>query len=527
MVIPSPVSQASELGSAETSGDEDGVFASKPTARRRSQRPPKDDFVVDDNIYESYPSEEEIVTPSKSKRRLKASGDNFIVDDDRVEYISSDEEPTPSKKQKVARSHKSPRTPRTASRKERLELEEDLEDLQDSDAVVDTRTRRAPVNKAREETRKHLEILKRRRAGEKISLVSDDEEEPVEMSIHHRHYSLPPDEQSSADSELPPANANLDDYEDDFIEDDTSEQHGIHPDIPLEFTSYASRRPRELFIHVVDWLVKNKISPAFDRHDPLWTLAFNKLDDEVKAQAGSRLISSAWNAPFVRTLEARPGLKVVRLPGNEDDYIRTCDACNRTNHPAQFDFKFSGQAYIHKTLEPVDDDDDSEEDNDNNDDDDDAASMDSKKHLLQPTSQHFYLGRYCAANAEMGHRMSHWLFHLNQNLLTYLEEQGVLSADKVIARDRKNHKRREREAEEVVDAMRDTGVVDDLWQEFKNDLDDARVGMDGFEKKGGRSKGLVGSVRVQREDGEDVGGWRESDVREGRHREPPRVDESD
>ena len=286
-----------------------------------------------------------------------------------------------------------------------------------------------------------------------------------------------------------------------------------HPDIPLEFTSYASRKPRELFVHVIDWLVKNKISPAFDRHDPLWDLAFKKLDDEVKAQAGSRLISAAWNEPFVRTLLARPGLVVVRLPGDEEDYIRTCDACNRTNHPAQYDFKFSGKAYFHKTLEPVDNSDEEDEDNEH-----DAASMDSKNHLLPSSHQHFYLGRYCAANAEMGHKLSHWLFHLNQNLLTYLEEQGLLSAEKIVARDKKSHSRREHEAEMIVDTMRETGVVDDLWKEFKSDLDDARIGMDGFEKKGGRGKARIGSIRVQREDDDGEVRW-EGDVAETRHRE--------
>ena len=100
----------------------------------------------------------------------------------------------------------------------------------------------------------------------------------------------------------------------------------------------------------------------------------------------------------------------------------------------------------------------------------------------------------------MGHKLCHWLFHLNQNLLTYLEQQGVLSAEKIVARDKKNHKKREREAEMIVDTMRDTGVVEDLWREFKSDLDDARIGMDGFEKKGGRGKARVGSIRVQKEE---------------------------
>ena len=530
----------SVLGSAETTGDEDDVIVTSPLFRRRPRKAPSDEFVVPDNQFDYYSSEEEVVRPSKSRSRAqKQRNYDFIAEDDSVEYISSDGEPvTPSKRRKVSRSQGSPQ--REIRRK--VELKEDLEDLADSYNVVkEKRTRGAPVNKGREETRKHLEVLRRRRAGEKNAHISDaanaDGEEPVDVdgtiSRNAPRYSLSSDQSSadsSDDSDLPPENLNVIEDEDDFIVDDNAEHRGIHPDIPLEFTSYASRKPRELFIHVIDWLVKNKISPAFNRHDQLWDLAFKKLDDEVKGQAGSRLISAAWNEPFVRTILARPGLVVVRLPGEEEDYIRTCDACNRTNHPAQFDFKFSGKAYYHKTLEPVDNSDDEDEDDEGDEDgdkEDDVVSLDSKNHVLPSAQHHFYLGRYCAANAEMGHKLSHWLFHLNQSLLTYLEEQGVLSAEKIVARDKKNHTRREREAEMIVDTMRETGVVDDLWREFKSDLDDARIGMDGFEKKSGRGKARIGSIRIQKQDDDGEVRW-EGDVRESRYREAPKlVDDSD
>jgi hypothetical protein len=88
----------------------------------------------------------------------------------------------------------------------------------------------------------------------------------------------------------------------------------------------------------------------------------------------------------------------------------------------------------------------------------------------------------------------------------------VLSAENIIARDKKNHTKREREAETIVDTMRETGVVDDLWRDFKSDMDDARTGMDGFEKKGGRGKARIGSIRVQKQDDDGEVMW-EGDVR--------------
>ena len=45
-----------------------------------------------------------------------------------------------------------------------------------------------------------------------------------------------------------------------------------------------------------------------------------------------------------------------------------------------------------------------------------------------------------------------------------------------------------------MDTMGDTHMVDQLWSDFKDDLADARIGMDGYERKGGRGKHRVGTV---------------------------------
>ena len=484
VVVQSPSADKHDSNSPQSSEDEDDMPPTLPSTRRRPQRPRS---VGEENCRRT-------TLRTRAERPIR---DTFIVNNDEIEYISSDNAPvTPSKSRKLSRTHKSPGTPRRQSRRERQELEEDLEDLKDSDNVATkSRTRGAPVNKEREKTRKHFELLKRRRAGEKALRALESGNDMGVVHFGHAIQNAPDyvsssdaaSIHSSQDTDAPPEETGFDRYDDDdFIVDDPNDRLGVpHHDMPLEFTSYASAKPRDLFIHVIEWLVKNKISPAFSRHDQFWSLAFNKIDDEVKGQAGSRLISSAWTATFRRTLEARPGICVTRLPGNDEDNIRTCDACNRTNHPAQYDFVFRGKAYHHKTLEPIDNSDDDESDED--DEEKDKASVDSKNHVLPPESQHFYLGRYCAANAEMGHKLTHWLFHLNQSLLAYLDEQGVLDAENIVKRDKMNHKKREKQAEGIVDEMKDSGVVEDLWKEFRNDLNDARLGMEGYEKRGGRS----------------------------------------
>jgi len=480
------------------------------TRRRRSKLVKDDDFVVDDDRVEYISSDGEPVRSSTKRRRW--INDDFVVDNDEVEFITSDDEPIARPKtQRISHSHRSPRTPRRRSRKEQEELNEDLEDLQDSDsAMKPSRTRGGPVNTQRDIVREHLEILRRRRAGEKIPRVEDSDEEgepdPVELDFIGREMNAyPPSDNTSVHSLIdtePEASDNGEDVEDDFIENDSPGSRRLpHPDIPLEFTSYASSKPKELFPHIIEWLVKNKIAPAFSRDDQLWLLAFDKVNDQVHAQAGSRLISAAWNATFKHALLARPGIKVEALPGFEE--FRTCDACNKTNHPALYDFVFSGQAYDKGTLEAIENDSDVENEDDEN------SSHDEQDHPLAPATQHFYLGRFCAANAEMGHKLTHWKFHLNEHILSYLEEQGVLSADAILAREKMSNKKREKEAERIVDQMQETGMISKLWRDFQNDLEDARLGMEGYEKKGGRSRGRIGAVRSGRSEDMVVREWKE------------------
>jgi hypothetical protein len=496
----------SDLGSAESSDEEDAVMASLPTARRRKARAEASDpFLAPDDRGRNFWGEE--YTTAKTPTRRKKGQDDFVVDDDDIEYLSSDGSDD-RRNRKVVKPHKlssarkATKAPRRKAQEEQDELEADLEDLQDSDmeeSATKARTRGGPVTTQRDKAREHLELLKRQRAGEKVPLVEDSEEEDHEAEsvdidlLGHPDYDLSDkgSVHSSIDTDqdsAPEEGVEGDEGEDDFVVDDPTGRLGRpHPDIPLQFTSYASAKPRELFPHVIEWLVKNKIAPAFSREDELYSLAFSRLNDQVKAQAGSRLISAAWGTTFKRAILARPEMKVVALPGDDEDNLRTCDACNRSGHPARYEFVFSGEPYYKETLEPVDLDEEDEED--------DGASRDENGHVLPSQTKRFYLGRFCAANAEMGHRMTHWKFRLNESLLAYLEEQGVLRGEAVIAREKLNKKQREKQAEDVVDGMQATGVVDELWADFQNDLDDARLGMEDFERKGGRSKGRVGAVR--------------------------------
>lgn len=480
-----PSGALSDLGSAETSDEDGNILAFRPTQRYRK------------NVMDSTHHDSETQKSGEGKKD-NAPVDDWLVGDDEVEYMSSDED-LPAKRRRD-QTDRFPRTPRRSSRREREELEADLEDLQDSEqekSARKTRTRGRPVTSERDKMKEHFDMLKRRRAGEKIPRIYDsDEDEQEGGNLIGRPMSEVSDEGSVHSSIDTDPEAEEQGEEDDFIEDDTSGRLGRpHPDIPLEFTHFASARPRELFPHIIEWLVKNKLAPAFARHDDMFTLAFDRVDDQVKAQAGSRLISAAWNAEFKYTIQARPQMSISALPGLDEDLIRSCDACNKANRPARYDFILSGDAYFSHSLEPVDTSDDE--------DDDDAVEVerDEGGHLLASQDRHFYLGSHCAANAQMGHKLTHWKYHLNESVLAYLEKQGVLSAEAIVARENMNKKKREKEAEAIVDSMGEIGKIEELWKDFQNDLNDARLGMEDFQKVGGRSHGRIGVIRSSGADG--------------------------
>ncbi|RVX74165.1 hypothetical protein B0A52_01997 [Exophiala mesophila] len=473
----SPLSKPSlDFASAETSDEDDVILASRPLASRRRRTrsiPQKDSFIANDDDV-TYISDGLDAKPRRPNRP-KRSTDNFIASDDEV---------GPSRR--VGTTQKRRKARHTRTRQEQDELDDDLENLHNSDideSPAMSRTRGGPVTTKRDSTKEHFELLRRRRAGEKIPRIRDSEDESDSVSNHSSAVNIDligefdPQGDLSDDSlhEMPDQDYPAEDYDDnldDFIIDDGEQRPG-RPlrDIPLQFTSYASAKPKELFFYIIEWLVKNKIAPAFSRQDELYNLAFDRVEDQVKAQAGSRLISSAWGADFKRVIMARPEMKVTLLPGFDEDHIRDCDACNRTNHPARYEFIFSGQPYFKKTLEPVDDSDEEDEDAAGQDHDEDGYALPS-------SAQRYYLGRTCAANAQMGHKLTHWKHHLNESLMAYLEEQGVLSAEAIVAREKINKKKRERQAEHVVESMESTGMIDELWSAFKSNLEDARLGME-------------------------------------------------
>lgn len=511
------------LGEAETSEDEITVLASKPVRKQRTRKPPtsRDDFIVGDDTIELETSEDEDMQPRVHRRTAPRRRPSRIDDSD-TSTRNSDDEPsvTPSKRKRQGHL----KSPYKRNKQEEEDLEEDLEDLEES-VVQTSRTRGAPVTSARDKYRKGLEALKRSRARRSSPMQEDSGQENAEVDNEGveehqsegvarsllREYYLPDDHSASSHSEEPDPNEDLDEYEDDFIAE--YDEPNIQNLIPLEFSRWATAAPRDHFRNVIEWLVKNKIAPAFDRNNELFNLSFRKINDEVKGQAGSRYISAAWKPDFKRAIEARPELETIRISNDGDGealWMETCQACGRTGHAATWSFQFKGHAYQHDTLEPVgkeDSDSDSDSDipnpkrtttitisDEDENDDSDTRSVDSHNRALPPTSHAFPLGRTCASNASIAHKLSHWKYHLNQYILDLLRSNNLLTPAAIVARDGKSQRKKEKEAEAFVDGLDEAGEMEGLWRTWKDGLRDLRGGMEDWEdstpiKNKGRGRG--------------------------------------
>ena len=179
-------------------------------------------------------------------------------------------------------------------------------------------------------------------------------------------------------------NDNLDEYEDDFVVHEGDDAVGVdlgRAGVPLEFTYHANKKPFDHFKTEVEWMVHNKLNPAFDRCDEIYSLAHKKLDTELKIYRLSQYESSIWKEGFRNALLSRPEFYRVEIPTM---FERKCDACGRSNHPPKFKVIFTGKLYNRNTLETIEKDED-------DDSDDEGAAIDEDSNTVNEES--FFLGR--------------------------------------------------------------------------------------------------------------------------------------
>jgi hypothetical protein len=266
----------------------------------------------------------------------------------------------------------------------------------------------------------------------------------------------------------------------------------------MQFSSMSRAKPKELFKYAVEWMVMKKIHPAFNSNDEIYELTFRKLGDEVKGLASSKFTSSAWTSDFTKAINARPELIINEIGGARREFLTDhCEACNRKNHPATFELSLTGQPYNPESLEPLETDDSDS----NSDSDSDASSLsaDSEANLngekptydfrgerIPPESKTFTLGSTCKANAQVAHTLHHWRYHLNDWVKGYLENKGYLTPEKLVKRDKKSDRKREKEGRKIVDEMERKGEIRKLHHLYRDQVQAAVEAVNDFKRGWGR-----------------------------------------
>lgn len=250
------------------------------------------------------------------------------------------------------------------------------------------RTRGVLMSSTKTVKQKQLDILKRRRARPKIVELSSNSETMTLKSPRASGTRLQDSDQTSENDVSDEENSGIEAIRQSLRAGDNENDSGVDEDdngtlgapdwlkdIPLEFSRHTTKKPIENFKLAVEWMVHNKLNPAFARYDMIYDIAARKLDDQIQGFSGSKFLSPVWTKEFLGVLKSRPELSLIDIPTMFD---HKCDACNRSGHPATRQLIFSGKPYNRVTLENLSSDEDSEE---------------SDNPHSQEESRPFYLGR--------------------------------------------------------------------------------------------------------------------------------------
>lgn len=289
----------------------------------------------------------------------------------------------------------------------------------------------------------------------------------------------------------------------DFIDDDPEAVIGEPAEeaaLPLEFTSLARAKPKELFKYAVESLVYKKISPV-SQLDPekekLYNLAFRKLDDEVKGLANSKYSSSAWTSAFTRALRARPDIEIDEIGRQERTLMEPyCEACNRKSHPATFSIRFAGKPYNPGTLEPEEQDSTSSSDSSSesslSESEDEGSGkkekLDYDRHgePIPPETKIFTVGSTCKGNAQMSHILHHWRHHLYTWIVGWLESNNYCTPELLAKRDKMSNRKREKAANKILHHMETSKETKRLYKLYKDQVDFALQEKNEFSGRWGR-----------------------------------------
>lgn len=389
------------LNSMDPSTDELAETTRHPSSKTSRPAVPPIPIPTSSSKITDDSSEDAVVTPGRRLRKKIEPSPKIDSD------LSEDEVVTPRRRLHTRIKPSPKRYPDSSEEQVADDLREDMEHLRESGRfwtffivqftpsyywslftntnveIRETRTRGTNISPRQSEKQKKLEMLRRHHAREKPIDVSSENEASSKSGHYGDQTSEDEDVDSGTEAVRQSLHTNTDEYEEDFVDDDDDGNlgapHGLD-EIPLQFTSRASKKPIDYFKDTVEWMVHNELNPAFDRNHERYGFAVHKLDDVVQGFAGSKFVSSVWKDEFTKALKSRPDMDFIRISASLE---HNCEACPG-HHPATYHVTFKGKLYNRHTLEEFSEDED---------DDDDNEGVDAMSIQSQKEDQAFYLGR--------------------------------------------------------------------------------------------------------------------------------------
>ncbi|KAF2762601.1 hypothetical protein EJ05DRAFT_7255 [Pseudovirgaria hyperparasitica] len=475
------------IGEPETSGDE--TMKSSPTykPKRKPSRKADMGFINDEETgkdSKAAPPSSRIRKGIKKmlveeeheeEKRSSAEEDEDEDDDDKIDEDENDDD---EDDKIISSQRRRLRIPNRIRNSEELEdLKEDLEFLQSSPPPESAGRLRSTGPRKLNPREKALEALKRRRLGNNAPIPEESNEEEA-SSAENTASDVGPEDSIAEEEEEEPEN--YDAELEGFVLEDDEATIGIPIDMPVAFSAHARLKPKQLFKYVVEWMVHKRINPAFEMKNEIYQLAFNRLDDEAQGLGGSKYKSSIWNRDFIMALNARPKIIITDLGGGAGGIdLGGCEACNRSSHAASFVIRFSGKPYHRKSLENVADETDSD---DSNSDKDDDVERDARGNPIPNENRAWNVGSFCKGNAEIAHTLEHWRYHLNEWIVDWLNYEGYLAPEKIVARDKWSMKKKGKYADRIVDAMAEAtpNEIERLYHDFRTQVNAARDNQRGY-----------------------------------------------
>jgi hypothetical protein len=470
-----PPSQAQEL---EDDDSEDGLPVMGTQKRRRERQ----SSVLSSSPPAATAGSEDELQIIEDPRKKKSNKRNF--EDDEEDDDESEEEEvaprTPGRRLLQRRSRK-------MTQQEQEDLDEDMDFIGPSSDVDEDRAPRDSQTIKKNARLEALKRLKQVRSSQKTGLPDIQEDQEEELANDQDFDDLY--DNSDETPEPAPTSSRAmfaaDEDDEDFIEEGEDDTLGVPDGIPLAFTRYASMKAKDLWKFAIEWLVQKKINPAFAMTDDIYTLTFQKLDDEVSGLVSSKFASSVWTSDFTIALHSRPDIYYHTIDRNsaEHAYRDKCDACNRSGHPATRQVQFQGKPYHRQTLDEVagkDDSDDEDDDDDESGSDsagetsDDRPAYDAQGRKVPPVNTTWYVGKFCMSNARTAHALHHWRYHLYEWVVDWINKNGYSSAKELKRRDKMSTKKRSKYANKIVDRMAKEDVLKTLWKEFRSNIDEAK-----------------------------------------------------